>query len=304
MEAQMHRRITILATLLIVFALVTACGSGKMSTRTASQKLKPVEALPEREQSQMPVNLTIKIGNVANAASSYGNFLELFINGKAIAPEKPENNLKSSYRYNLRLQPGVYDVEAKYHGVGFWKERVFTIKTDEPVKIIPGQRTELAISLEKDGRGFLRQKKNQFTIRYAQLDEPVFTRIEKTARPKTEIIEPAKGIVVSRKPEIIEVRPGVKAPYAPPVVVDRLAAQAPNVDGVILQINTMPVGADIYVDDRFVGQSPVRVVVKRREGHVIQIARKGFQEHLKVLDAGELQGKNDLQIIVRLEKEE
>jgi len=66
----------------------------------------------------------------------------------------------------------------------------------------------------------------------------------------------------------------------------------------------MPIGADVYVDDRFVGQSPVRVVVNRREGHVVQISRKGFQEHLKVLDAGDLSGRSDMQIIVRLEKVE
>jgi len=282
--------------MLIILGLIAACSGGKMSTRVASQKLKPVETLPEREQSQMPVNLTIKVGNVADAASSYGNFTELFINGKAIAPENPENNLKPSYRYDLRLQPGVYDVEAKYHVIGFWKERVFSLRTDEPVKVLPGQRTELTIDLDKDSRGFLRQKKNQFTIRYATLDEPVFRRV---AGPKMEIVEPVRDVVASKQPEIVEVRPKAKDT---PVIIER-----PPVirrESVTLQINTMPIGADIYIDDRFVGQSPVRVVVTRNEGHVVQISRKGFQEHLKVLDAGDLSGRKDLQIIVRLEKVE
>lgn len=282
----MQRRILTLLSLALMLALVAGCGGGKLTTRAASQKLKPVEALPEREQSQMPVNLSIKIANVADATSSYGNFVELFINGKAIAPENPENNLKSTYRYNLRLQPGIYEVKAKYHVIGFWKERVYEIGTDEPVKVLPGQRTELSINLDKDSRGFLRQKKNQFTIRYADLDVPQRVVLQRVA--------PQKEVGVDKKPEIIEVRPKTEAPIMP-----RTAAE-----GVTLQINTVPVGADIYVDDRFVGQSPVRVVVRRDQGHVIQIASEGYREHLKVLDAGELKGKNDLQIIVRLEKEQ
>lgn len=280
----MHRRITIILTILIISGLMAACGGGKMSTRTASQKLKPVDPLPVREQLQMPVNMTVKIANVANATSSYGNYVELFINGKVIAPENQENNLKSSYQYDLRLQPGMYDVEAKYHVVGFWKERVFDIRTDEPVKVLPGERTELTINLEKDSRGFLQKNKNQFTIRYAKTDEPVFTELQRVEQPK---------------PEIVEIHPQTQD--APVVIEKTPVVQG---EGVTLQINTMPVGADIYVDDRFVGQSPVRVVVAHNEGHVVQISRKGYQEHLKVLDAGDLSGRNDLQIIVRLEKEE
>jgi hypothetical protein len=299
MEGQMHRRIITILTIFFISGLMAACGGGKMSTRIASQKLKPVATLPEREQSQMPVNMTVKIANVANATSSYGNVVELYITGKAIAPEKQENNLKSSYRYDLRLQPGVYDIEAKYHVVGFWKERVFNIKTDEPVKVLPGQRTELTINLEKDSRGFLRQNKNQFTIRYARTGEPVFTELQRVEQPKIEIIEPAKNIAVTPKPEIIEIRPKTKDA---PVMIEKVPVIQGK--GVTLQINTMPIGADIYVDDRFVGQSPVRVVVARNEGHVVQISRKGYQEHLKVLDAGDLSGRNDLQIIVRLEKVE
>lgn len=286
----MLQRMTSFFSLLIISGVLIACGGGRLTTRDASQQLKPVETLPEREQSQMPVNLSIQIDRVADATSSYGNFVELFINGKAIAPEKAESNLKSSYRYDLRLQPGVYDVVAKYHVIGFWKERVFEIETDEPVKILPGQRTDLTAKLEKDSRGFLRRDRNQFTIRYAALDEPIDADTRVIEAPRA-LARPAENdAVTARKPEIVEVRD------------KREQVQAAG--RVTLQINTMPIGADIYVDDRFVGQSPVRAVVTGGEGHVIQIARKGYREHLKVLDVGELRGKSDLQIIVRLEEEE
>lgn len=293
----MHQRMTSFLSFLLISGLLVACGGGRLSTRDASQRLKPVESLPEREQSQMPINLSIHIAQVANATSSYGNFIELFINGKAIAPEDAENNLKSSYRYNLRLQPGVYDVLAKYHVVGFWKERVFEISTDEPVKILPGQRTDLTVKLEKDSRGFLQQNQNQFTIRYAAIDEPVYLQTPVTVVPATPSRKASAKIESAQPAEIVEVREKALNPATE-------IQQSAQIGGVTLQINTMPIGADIYVDDRFVGQSPVRAVVNGGEGHVIQIARSGYREHLKVLDAGDLSGKTDLQIIVRLEKDE
>ncbi|RMD99608.1 MAG: hypothetical protein D6814_05275, partial [Calditrichaeota bacterium] len=99
----MHRSSLIVALLLLSSFILTSCGSGRLTTRSASQKLKPVAPLPEREQSQLPVNLVITIDNVADAATSYRNFVELFINGKEIAPDQPENNLQSTYKYSLRL---------------------------------------------------------------------------------------------------------------------------------------------------------------------------------------------------------
>lgn len=278
----MHRKLLPLSLLLLFAGGLAACGGSRMSTMTASQRLKPAQALPEREHRQLPVNLTITISNVADAKSSYQNFIRLFINGREIAPEQPENNVKATYRYNLRLQPGIYEVKAEYHAVGFWRERVYDIGTDEPVKILPDQRTDLSIALKKDSRGFLRDGRSNFAIAYTALD---------AAPPALTSRFPEDQSVARQEPEIIN-----RQPVSPP------ATRRDGSRQVKLQINTMPIGADIYVDDRFVGQSPVRVIVDGSEGHVVQISRKGYQEHLKVIDVGELAGKADLQIIVRLEK--
>lgn len=292
----MRFRSTFLTFAFLSFILLTACSSGRMSTRMASQKLKPVEALPQREQLMMPENFSVQINNVADAVSSYGNYVKLFINGKEIAPERSENNLKSQYTYNLRLQPGVYDVRAEYHVIGFWKKRVYDITTDEAVKVLPGQKTELTVALKKDSRGFLKEKKSQFSLRYAAIDN-IPDAPTRTFRPAVVVSKPAE-VIVDKVPAV-ERAPVARAPRLRQPVSPALPAS-----GLKLQINTVPVGADVYVDDRFVGQSPVRVTISRFDGHVIQIANRGYEEYLKVLDAADLSSRKEMNLVVRLQKVE
>jgi len=292
MEDAMHRWFRPFFLSFIAAFVFAGCSSSRLTRQNAGQVLKPVATLPEREASQLPVNLLIRIENVADAASSYRNYVVLKINGKEVAPDEPENNMKANYKYSLSLQPGVYNVEAKYHVVGFWKERVYKIETDEPVKILPGKRTVLSIRLDKDNQGFPLTKANMFTLRYQDLNA---------------------GALVGSAP--IANNPGfnssdqIKNQPAEPAVIERNDARPPvNPNGDFprtkLQINTVPVGADIYVDDRFVGQSPVRLMVNGAEGHIIQVAKKGFSEYLRVLNPEDLREKREMQIIVRLEKEE
>lgn len=284
---------------LLVLGAVTlfACSSNRMSTRTASQRLKPAAPLPLREQMQLPVNLSIEVRNVADTGPSFKNYFVLFINGKEIAPERPENNFKSTYRYQLRLQPGVYDVEGEYHVVGFWKERVYKITTDEMVKVLPGKRTELSITLKKDSRGMPEQKQNLFDIAYKRISDGIHVAAEAEEAgplPRAAADENAP----EPEPELMARKEPLRE--TPPAHPRRLQPPVPG--GVQLQINTLPLGADVYVDDRYIGQSPARAVVSAAERHVIQIVKEGYAEYLKVLDAAALQQQDELQLVLRLQK--
>jgi hypothetical protein len=70
---------------------------------------------------------------------------------------------------------------------------------------------------------------------------------------------------------------------------------------IVLQINTTPSGADVIVDDNYVGQSPLKVTVLANQNHVVQISRSGHQEVVKLLDAKELRDQSLLQLLVKLE---
>ncbi len=284
----------IVSGLILGTLILAACGSSRLSTRTASEKLKPVAPLPERERLEMPVNLYIRIDNVADAGSSYRNYVKLFINGKEIAPDVPENNLQSTYEYSLRLQPGIYKVKAEYHVVGFWKERVYPILTDEPVKVLPRQRTELRAALEKEIGGFPRQKETLFSIRYLPLTGAQSFSQELPPEP------PSRPQVVSKEP----VAPGLRVSPPPHPTPPSSGHQELAGEKIQLQINTVPIGADVFVDDRFVGQAPVRITVTRGEQHVVQVSRRGFQDYLKILNARDLQGRDSFQLVVRLEPRE
>ena len=290
----MHRSTYFFSMLLSASVLFAACSSSRLTTQKASQKLRPIAPLPEREQAQMPVNLHIKIDNVADAGSSYRNFVTLYINGKEIAPDAPEHNLQSSYEYSLRLQPGIYEVKAEYHVVGFWKEHVYAIVTDEPVKVLPNQRTELFIRLQKDASGFPTKKKNVFSLRYV----PLSVSAPQMTQAPAPVPQPEERGLTNKNPILAPKHHGHK--HAHPSSHSDLPIM--DTDVVILQIHSVPVGADVFVDDRFVGQTPVRTAVSRRESHVIQISQKGFRDYLKILEPEEFRNRDYQKIIIKLNR--
>ncbi|RIK80243.1 hypothetical protein DCC62_04085 [candidate division KSB1 bacterium] len=265
-----------LVAALLLTILLAACGSSRLTTDRAYSKLKPKEQLPDREIREMPENLVIKITNVADAGKSFRNFIVLYVNGQEIAPVEKLSNFTSTYTYPMRLQHGVYEVKAEYHVVGFWREQVFDIIVDEPVKVLPDQRTLLQIKLDKDD-------------------------------PRPFIIEPA--------PEVIDSRPIVTRP-APNVIVPApvqpVVQPAPQpveavplpADAVTLQINTSPSGADVIIDDRYYGQSPVKIAVSSGQNHIVQISRAGYAEVVKILNAAELREQPLMQLLIKLEPAE
>jgi hypothetical protein len=217
----------------------------------------------------------------------------------------------------LRLQHGVYEVRAEYHAVGYWREQTFDIKTDEAVKIVPGQRTILTCRLDKDYKGRPVQKNVQFRMQYetlAEASEPVSVAriaapspapsVVERVEPPVTVVRPAPLVeeVTPRAPEprTIVIQPAPSVERVQPVPEPRDLPLLPD-QTLMLQINTTPSGADIIIDDRYVGQSPLKVAVTANQNHVVQISRPGHQEIMKVIDAKELRGQNMLQLLVKLE---
>jgi hypothetical protein len=309
-----RRLVAKVGTLLLAVGFAACGAGGKLTTDRAYSELKPKEQLPERELRELPDNLLVKIDNVADAGKSYQNYVALYINGREVAPIEKLTNMTSTYSYPLRLQHGVYEVRAEYHAVGYWREQTFDIKTDEAVKIIPGQRTILTCRLDKDHRGRPLQKNVQFRMQYetlAEASQPVSSVRIAVPSPAPAVVEPPVTVVrpvplveevTPRAPEprtiVIQPAPSVERvqPVAEPRDLPVLTDQT-----LTLQINTTPSGADVIIDDRYVGQSPLKVAVTANQNHVVQISRPGHQEIMKVIDAKELRGQNMLQLLVKLE---
>jgi len=308
------RMLARLGTLLLAAGLAACGASGKLTADRAYSELKPKEQLPERELRELPENLLVKIANVADAGKSYRNYVVLYVNGREVAPIEKLTNMSSTYTYPLRLQHGVYEIKAEYHSVGYWREQTFDIKTDEPVKIVPGQRTVLICRLDKDYKGRPIQKNVQFRMKYEAMAEAsesasVARVAPRIAAPAPIIIERAapRVTVTAPQPLIEEVTPETKTIIIqpePPAVRIQPAPEPPDEprgNMLTLQINTTPSGADVIIDDRYVGQSPLKVAVTSNQNHVVQISRAGHVEVLKVIDAKELRGQSMVQLLVKME---
>jgi len=281
--------------LLIAAMIVVGCGSGRLTTRQAGAELQPRAALPEREQAQLPENLVIRIENVADDGGSYKNYATLRINGREIVPDKSISNFTSNYDFALRLPYGVYEIEGDYHVVGFWKEASYPIRSDEPVKVVPGKKTLVTAKIEKDWRGFPSKKPLQFTLRYDDLKSEAIASVSEV-RTSTRV--EAAPPVESKAPVAVR-QPLMPAESDQPQLPE--AAKLASRRQVILQINTTPSNAEVIVDDRFCGNTPLRVTVSRDERHVVQVSRPGHADLLRVIDPQEVGEEKVVQLIFKLE---
>lgn len=285
----------------------SACSGSRLTTDRAARELKPKEQLPERERRNLPNNLIIKIENVANDHESYKNYVVLRINGREIAPVEKISNVTSSYSYPMRLQPGVYEIKAEYHAVGYWREQIFDIVTDEAVKVMPDQRTVLVARLEKNHRGDLAEKPAKFRITYENL-APALSEARAEAVAPIKVMPFSSNIMVPALRDAEQQRTPVAPPPAaalpkPDPVVPPPTTELPPPQTALftLQINTSPAGADVIVDDRYYGQAPVKVTIDRNQNHVIQISHQGYKEIVKVLNAADLQNETLMQLVLKLE---
>ena len=158
--------------ILILMLILTGCaGSRKIKTDDAYQRISPLSPLPQYLSKDQPNNLIVNINNVANESSSYKNCVELYVNNFLIEPEDEVTNVQSFYSYEMRLQPGVYQVQAKYFASTGWKIKTFRITSKENVMIFPDKIAKLKISLKKDSWGGLSVNPSYFDVSYDKIAE-------------------------------------------------------------------------------------------------------------------------------------
>jgi hypothetical protein len=159
----------IIASLLF---LIGCAGTQRIKYDETFLRVKPAAPLPEAVAKKQPVNLYIKIENVADARTSYKNRLDLFVNNFLIEPEQEITNVTSDYIYRLSLQPGIYKIKALYYASTGWEEKSFKIlPRDAQVMIFPDKKLVLKVSLRKDSWGAPVDKVTNFDVAYEALGE-------------------------------------------------------------------------------------------------------------------------------------
>jgi hypothetical protein len=65
-------------------------------------------------------------------------------------------------------------------------------------------------------------------------------------------------------------------------------------------IASVPSGADVMVDERFVGQTPLRLSVSRDEAHSVQLSTAGFEAMVKLIDPSSFGDESVQHLLYRL----
>ena len=74
--------------------------------------------------------------------------------------------------------------------------------------------------------------------------------------------------------------------------------------GTTLVINSVPTGADVFIDELFVGVTPVRTTIDPLVSHTVQITRQGYEDSIKLIDPATLKSGSSVNLLYRLQKEE
>jgi len=169
---KLHKKLLVLAMTFSLFIIISCAGTQRIKYNETFLRIKPSAPLPEAIAKKQPVNLLIKIENVADMRTSYKNRLDLFVNKFLIEPEQEITNITSDYIYRLSLQPGIYKVKALYYASTGWQEKAFKIlPRDEQVMVFPDKKAVLKVSLRKDSWGAPVDKVTHFEISYEALGE-------------------------------------------------------------------------------------------------------------------------------------
>ncbi|MDZ7374328.1 MAG: PEGA domain-containing protein [candidate division KSB1 bacterium] len=281
--------------IVLVVAACLGVGCASRSSLVSNQtyyELEPVKAL-DIDQSLLPVNLIVRVHNVADMGPSYKSRFELKVNGRRIEPVTEASNIQSDYEYQLKLKPGYYEVRGTYFASGGWQEERAEVRTRDLVRVEPGRRTVLEVSIRKNWDGTPVDKVMFFDVSYQPLAEvgagAVGTAPPTAQTPQGEALSGERAIGVS-------VPGGVQysRPAGQPFLRNR---------PVLVQINTDPEHCDVIVDDQAVGQSPLQIWIDSSTSHVIQISRPGYRTTIRYLDASRLAGEEKMVLIERLEKE-
>ena len=155
----------------LIVLIVGCAGTKKINVNDAYLKVKPVAPLPQYVTNKQAPNLIIRINNVADLSSSYKNKVDLYINEFLIRPDEEITNVKSNYFYKVRLQPGIFEIRAKYYASTGWQEKTFNITARDRVMIFPDKQALLKINLKKNNWGGLEDKISYFDLTYDTIDQ-------------------------------------------------------------------------------------------------------------------------------------
>ncbi len=313
--------ITIATGIMLFFCVLNLSGTAGHAMPFAPTSCSATEAVEN-------TGLVVQIDNVTDDQSSRRSSVELYVDGKKISPSIARKPGRRDYVFEIPLAPGIYKVKAVYRVKSFWKEKSFDLMThDGHVRVYPEHRTFLTITLDKNSDGSLRDRKNYFT-ELTRPSAPAVARESKhnlsgdetVSTPPTsstpEITQPppaAERVPATATAPVVTTAPTASVPAMPressPAVVSQPAAPSPETTQPIppragriaLQINTSPSSADVIVDDRYLGQSPVTTYIDRSRSHVVQISKTGYMEIMKIIDPRALGEENAYLMIEKLE---
>jgi len=282
----MSRKVLTFFVLLLLSAFLLSC-AGRKTLQPAETyfALRPVEDLPVYDLENIPVNLEVVIDNVADMTTSYKNRAELYINGHLIRPEKPTSNIQKTYRYRLKLRPGIYEVHGYYYALDGFVERKYTIRPQTKVMVKPGTLTRVTCEIQKNWDGTPVDKKLLFSVAYEPLSGSS--------------IAPEAPATIPKPSARSETPPAVPLTSRPPVQ-KPVPRQKAEKNLIVLQVNTAPSGANVIVDDRYIGQSPVRVLVDRTTSHILQLSLDGYEDVIKYLDHRQFGKENVIYFMHRM----
>lgn len=243
--------------LLIAGVLMMHCSGSAVNLQESYEKLSPQKPVEFPEPAED--NLIVSIANIADEHSSYKNRVEMYVNQKKIEPNWLRSNLDRRNVYSMRLKPGYYDVQAVYYATVGWGEEKYVISNTDLISVPPNQRTLLQCTLTKNSNGTPVIKNLRFIVTHQPLgpspDAGTLTAASEAKGSKT-----ATGMATN--------------------------PARPEEEGAdtFLQINTVPEYAHVFVDDKLIGQSPVRIKVDAAVDHAVQIAKDGYLTAVKYVD--------------------
>jgi len=125
--------------------------------------------------------------------------------------------------------------------------------------------------------------------------------------PRPERRLPGQGPKSPPRVETVDVAPIPSQPQLVPVPpasepINQPRESAPvRSDQIALQINTVPTRAEVIVDDKHAGQSPLIIHVDRWSDHVVQISKEGYADKVKFLDHHQFGQEKKYFLIEKLE---
>ncbi|MGH7494525.1 MAG: PEGA domain-containing protein [bacterium] len=298
------------------------CASHAMKPQQSYDKLRPVGVLP---QESVEPTLIVEINNVKGEAQSRKNSAALFINDLKVLPNSEKSSGRYDYVYELALASGIYKIRAVYHAQASWREEDFEITThDGQVRIYPNYRTRLAVTLDKKPDGTLKQKKNYFFEMPQSMLAPLSPALSESPAANKRVATPiVTGARVESQsiPLVPQEQNQQAASSTPrrataadswqqqnmhgtpePAIAPALEPEGNQRNGKIaLQINTTPSHAEVIVDDKYLGQSPLVTYVDRGEDHVIQLSKEGYAGIIKLINRRELEEQKVYFLVEKLE---